>query len=386
MAIPASDEFGTDVDGDDLAAATEGPLEIWDDEAPHQFRHAFHEFISFFVYNPVFNWSILVVILVNVVMIALAADRNFSEQHSVLIQVFDLIFLSVYSSEALLKIYANPKGYFTHAYDIFDLLILCSSFLEFAQSIFGNFTFLRVLRTFRALRALRAISFFRSLQIIVSSLVRTLKSIINLVVLLFLGLYILAVVGYYFFAGDDPDQWGNISTCLLTLHIYVTADGWTDAQNHIASVTGSIWFTIVSVFFLSVVFTNLFIGAVLQALSESRQEAEALELQRRSKLVDRKKALIMARQQQELERIFNARNKVAAGDIQKHLSTLAGKLRHDDVVPMQQQTCSATWLLAFVTALHHQENTIYRIQQVEFELAETLAEMMEHRLQSCVFA
>lgn len=74
------------------------------------------------------------------------------------------------------------------------------------------------------MRALRSISFIRSLQIIVSALLKTLYSIVNLLLLLFLIMYVFAIIGYYFLgqSDGDPAHWGTIPDALFTLWTYVT--------------------------------------------------------------------------------------------------------------------------------------------------------------------
>ena len=58
------------------------------------------------------------------------------------------------------------------------------------------------------MRALRSIGFIRSLQVIVSALLKTMKSIANVVMLLLLTMYIFAIVGFYFLADYDDKSWG----------------------------------------------------------------------------------------------------------------------------------------------------------------------------------
>ena len=81
-----------------------------------------------------------------------------------------------------------------------------------------------VVAAVRAMRALRSIAFVRSLQIIVSALLKTLYSIGNLLLLLFLIMYVFAIIGFYFLgqSDGDPKHWGTIPDALFTLWTYVT--------------------------------------------------------------------------------------------------------------------------------------------------------------------
>lgn len=66
--------------------------------------------------------------------------------------------------------------------------------------------------------------------------------------------------------------------------------------------------------------------------------------------------------------------------MQELLQKMAGKLRHDDLVPMSNVTCNLTWLGTFLTSVKLQEHTIYTIQQIQFRLANLLAEIYESRV------
>ena len=41
-----------------------------------------------------------------------------------------------------------------------------------------------------------------------------------------------------------------------------------------------------------------------------------------------------------------------------------GKLSSDDIVPLAHLSCNLIWLETFLATLHYQENSIYRLQQV----------------------
>ena len=55
-------------------------------------------------------------------------------------------------------------------------------------------------------------------------------------------------------------------------------------------------------------------------------------------------------------------------------------LRHDDSVMMSDLCTNIVWLETYIRTLEHMDNTMYRIQQLHFEMANTLAHIMETRL------
>ncbi len=61
---------------------------------------------------------------------------------------------------------------------------------------------------------------------------------------------------------------------------------------------------------------------------------------------------------------------------------LAGTLRHDELVPMNHITCNLTWLETFLLTMNYQENSLYRIQQLQFALANILTEIGKFSFQN----
>ena len=49
---------------------------------------------------------------------------------------------------------------------------------------------------------------------------------------------------------------------------------------------------------------------------------------------------------------------------------------------MQYLACDRAWMETYLDSLQFQENTMLRVQQLHFELAHVLSEMLERRLQA----
>jgi hypothetical protein len=171
-------------------------------------------------------------------------------------QVLDLVFLAIYVFEFMLKIWDSPVTYWRSNYNKFDFVIVVVSVFEkiIASRLSG--TSLRFLRSLRAFRALRTISFIRRLQVVFMALVDTIKNnAVHLLVLLFLGMFIFAVLGRYLFGVNGPqdvlDDWGSLPSSLYSLWVMVTAVGWYPYQMRLtaAGYEGSQVFTVLFMFF-----------------------------------------------------------------------------------------------------------------------------------------
>ena len=80
--------------------------------------------------KPVFNALIMGVICINALVIGLETADSLKTTYKKAFQICDEIFLSIYTVEFLLKLYAEPKGYWRSSYNRFDFLILFISYIQ----------------------------------------------------------------------------------------------------------------------------------------------------------------------------------------------------------------------------------------------------------------
>jgi hypothetical protein len=57
---------------------------------------------------------------------------------------------------------------------------------------------------------------------------------------------------------------------------------------------------------------------------------------------------------------LNLQKALRIGNISDMLASLAGQLRHDDVLPMNSLACNLTWINTYYITLNYYENTMYR--------------------------
>lgn len=215
-------------------------------------------------------------IFVNAVFLAVESSRS-PENNGNFFDIADLVFLVIYSVEFLLKLFVEPIGYWKNSYNRFDFLILALSYVQYMNIAGIDLTYVRVLRALRALRALRSISFIRALRVLVNALMKTMASVANLLVLLLLVMYIFAIMGFYFFGPSDSTgtlteaekEWSTLGNAMWTLWAFVTADGWTAFQNNLDArgFELSRLYTVLFIFIGHFIFTNLFIGIIIQVRS-----------------------------------------------------------------------------------------------------------------------
>lgn len=105
----------------------------------------------------------------------------------------------------------RPFDYFKDPWNLFDFVIVVSSFLPIGAS---QVTTLRLLRLLRLLKLVKVLPKLRRL---ITGLANSLSSIGYISLLLGLLFYLFAVLGVIMFSSTDPFYFGNLHTALITL-------------------------------------------------------------------------------------------------------------------------------------------------------------------------
>lgn len=360
------------------------------------YRSGLHFSVVKLVNHPLFTTVIMCAIFANSIMIVV----EFSSEEEVPNSIFDALntlFITIYTMEFALKLFAQPIKYWKSGYNILDFLLLLVSYFSVIQDLFAsdledgaaNVTFLRVFRALRALRALRSISFIRGLQVIVSALLKTIASSVNVVVLLILVMFVFSMIGHYFFGRDEESdnvRWGTIFDSMYSLWVYTTLDGWVILQQELDKVsTSTRLFSIFFIFIGNFIIKQLFIGVVIQNLEEAQQEERNQQESRRLQQFELKKNTFLRKQERDLQAFFeNLRNAEMDNhmNMQDFMASLVGTLRHDDIVPMQGVFCNQLWLRAFVETLQCQSVSLKAAQKLHYETLTALCTLAEQRLQA----
>jgi len=224
--------------------------------------------------SPRFQSAVLAVIVANAFLIGLetspAAWFRFGTAFRWLnaaVQAFFVVEIAV----RLLAHAPRLHRFFADGWNVFDFAIVALSLLPAAGPL------ATVARLARLLRALRLVSALPELRLIVGTMLRSIPSLGNVVVLLGLILYVYAVVGVHLFAAADPAHWGSLPRAALTLFEILTLEGWVDLMDASLAATPWAWVYYVSFVVLAVfVVINLFIAIVINNLEAAKADEAAL--------------------------------------------------------------------------------------------------------------
>ena len=265
--------------------------DIHDDEV--QFTYGMSQLAGFFrclAVSRLFNLLTLMIIIINTLLLALQSVPDFKARIGWYIAVTDSVFLSYYIIEILLKFIAYRFHFFGDIWNIFDLIIVVAANVEFfvlvitmyiqieGSEIFHIFNFLRALRATRAIRALRAIRFLKKLQIIVTTVLRSVPAFSSLFLLIGLVAFNFAVIGRGFYGEIAPNYFGSLFRSLVTTFQLLTLDDWASIFHSVTENTPdrTIDLYIYLILYMgseAFIFINLFVAVIVDNLSRAQQAA-----------------------------------------------------------------------------------------------------------------
>lgn len=227
-------------------------------------------FCSRVVANKWFDRTIIFLIIVNAAILGLETSPDLNAKYGALFELINQFVLGVFILEAVFKITAvapQVGKYFKNGWNIFDFSIIVLSLIP------ATGQFAMIARLARLLRVLRLISALPELRLIVSTLLRSIPGMANVMLLMGVIFYIYAIMGFHLFHEHDPEHWRNVGISLLTLFRIATLEDWTDVMYKGMELAPMAWTYFVSFVVLGTfVIINLFIAIVINNLDEAKAE------------------------------------------------------------------------------------------------------------------
>lgn len=232
-----------------------------------------------------FQRSIVVVIMLAGVLAGLETSSAINAQYGGPLKVLDQLVLMVFVAEAFLKLASHaprPWLYFRDGWNVFDfsIVLLCCLPVESQFAV--------VLRLVRTLRLLRLVTALPKLQLLVGALFKSFSSMGYVGLLIGLMFYIYAVAGVHLFGGHAAAQFGRLDLAMMTLFQIITLDNWSDlfsAAKGASPLAAAVYF--VSFILLgTMIMLNLFIGVIMNSMSEMHEEMESAREAASRSLVD----------------------------------------------------------------------------------------------------
>lgn len=230
-----------------------------------------------------FERFITTVIVINAIGLGIETSPSAMEAVGPIVTWLDTVAIAIFVVELLIKLFAYRLSFFRNGWNVFDLAIVSVALIPAAQQF-------SVLRALRILRALRLISVVPSMRKVIVGLFSAIPSIGTVIVMLVLLFYISAVMATKLFGQAFPEWFGNLGASLYSLFQIMTLESWSmGIVRPVMEVYPYAWaFFVPFILLTSFIVLNLFIGVIVNAMSEAT-EGEAHD--EREEIIHQLKAL-----------------------------------------------------------------------------------------------
>jgi voltage-gated sodium channel len=240
-----------------------------------------------------FQHFITAIIVLAAILVGIETYPSVVARHGALLHSLDRVVLAIFMIEIALKMGAEgarPWRYFRDPWNVFDFCVVAIVFMPIAGQ------YVTVLRLARLLRVLRLIHALPRLQILVSALLKSVPSMGYVSLLLLLVFYVYAVAGVLLFGNNDPFRFGTLQIALVTLFQVATAEDWSTTlytqmygcasygyDGREALCTAPLGYPVLApIYFISfiligtMIILNLFIGVIMNSMTEAQNEADQM--------------------------------------------------------------------------------------------------------------
>ena len=250
-----------------------------------------------------FDYTITWSILANTVIMAMRYARM-SEEYSNALDNINYFFAAVFNLEMIIKLFALGTHYFTDSrWNLFDWMIVIGTDVGIVMSVMNIgidiSTTATIIRSFRILRMFRLFKSFG--RLVIDTFVNILPQITNIMLLVFLLIFIYSVLGISLFADvkygnayNGDNNFRNFFQSVVLLFRCITGEAWNDIMNDLTNIDncnsnqtyadiqskgiqgcGS-WYSyvyfITYMILLRMIIMNLTVAAVINGLQSARKE------------------------------------------------------------------------------------------------------------------
>jgi hypothetical protein len=202
---------------------------------------------DYFANNKYFDYTILSVIVLNVVVMAMSYEGA-PASYTGALEMLNLIFTSVFICEAIIKLIAlGLGGYFYYSWNVFDFFVVFCSIIDLLltnvtssnSTFLKSFQIIRVMRLLRITRVLRVIRSLKGLEKLLMMLKWSMTALSNIFILMFLVFCIFAIMGCYIYDGltyqlyshsfsyvNEYHNFDNFYNAFLLVFRQMTGENW----------------------------------------------------------------------------------------------------------------------------------------------------------------
>ncbi|KAL5277943.1 para family protein [Megaselia abdita] len=252
------------------------------------------------------KFDIIIMLFIGLNMFTMTLDRyDASKAYNDVLDYLNAIFVVIFSSECLLKIFALRYHYFVEPWNLFDVVVVVLSILglvlsDIIEKYFVSPTLLRVVRVAKVGRVLRLVKGAKGIRTLLFALAMSLPALFNICLLLFLVMFIFAIFGMSFFMHvkekngiDDVYNFQTFGQSMILLFQMSTSAGWDGVLDGIINevecekpdvdrgITGNCGSATVGITFLLsylvisfLIVINMYIAVILENYSQATEDVQ----------------------------------------------------------------------------------------------------------------
>ncbi|XP_034870060.1 cation channel sperm-associated protein 3 [Mirounga angustirostris] len=341
-------------------------------------------FVKRVIMSRLFKMIMISIVSLNAFFVVLWTDYSTKYNLFRLFEVSELVFVSIYSSEFCMKLYVDPINYWKDGYNLLDVIIIITIFIPYSLRRFKgkHYPYLNIADGMQSLRILKLITYSRGIRTLITAVGQTAYIVASVLFLLFVLMFIFAILGFCLFGlpdRGDQNNWGNLAVAFFTLFSLATVDGWTDLQQQLDSrnLALSRTFTIIFILLASFVFLSMFVGVMIIHTEDSIKKFERELLAERHMTLMEEKQVILKRQQEEVSKLMQMQKNADYRSFSELVENFKKTLRHTDPMVLDDFGTSLPFIDVYLSTLDNQDTTIYKLQELYYEIAHVLSLMLE---------
>ncbi|GJQ68184.1 para [Trypoxylus dichotomus] len=185
------------------------------------------------------KFDMIIMLFIGLNMLTMTMDHYQQKQtFTMILDYLNMIFIAIFSTECMMKMFALRYHYFTEPWNLFDLVVVILSILglvlsDIIEKYFVSPTLLRVVRVAKVGRVLRLVKGAKGIRTLLFALAMSLPALFNICLLLFLVMFIFAIFGMSFFMHvkdksglDDVYNFKTFGQSMILLFQMSTSAGW----------------------------------------------------------------------------------------------------------------------------------------------------------------
>uniref|UniRef100_A0A6I8PE26 Ion transport domain-containing protein n=1 Tax=Ornithorhynchus anatinus TaxID=9258 RepID=A0A6I8PE26_ORNAN len=219
--------------------------------------------------SPIFSLIMISTVSVNACFIVLETNSKIRFSLFLFFEFSETVFMAIYFAEFFLKIFVAPLKYWKNLYNMLDFCVLFIACIPCCLTkLKHGYLYASIASGVQSLRILKLISYCRGMMTLLKALWRTVNMVASVLALLFLLMFIFAILDHSLFGNQDKgdtQNWGNLASAFFKLFSLATVDGWTFLQNELNvckfSISGA--FTITFILLAFFLFLSMFFGMMI---------------------------------------------------------------------------------------------------------------------------